>query len=37
MRRFTEIDLAVLETDGKISFFTASAGDSGSPDRPSVG
>ncbi|MGE0843064.1 DUF421 domain-containing protein [Pseudonocardia sp.] len=37
IRRFTEIDLAVLETDGKISFFTASAGDSGSPDRPSVG
>ncbi|GEL22192.1 hypothetical protein PSU4_11460 [Pseudonocardia sulfidoxydans NBRC 16205] len=37
IRRFTEIDLAVLETDGKISFFTSTAGDSGSPERPSVG
>jgi uncharacterized membrane protein YcaP (DUF421 family) len=39
IRRITDVDLAVLETDGKISFFTAEpdAESSGAPDRPSVG
>jgi uncharacterized membrane protein YcaP (DUF421 family) len=39
IRRITDVDLAVLETDGKISFFTAGADteSSGAPDRPSVG
>ena len=37
IRRLGEIDLAVLETDGKISFFTTSTDSSGSPERPSVG
>ena len=37
IRRLTEVDLAVLETDGKVSFFTTSEESSGAPDRPSVG
>lgn len=36
IRRITDVDLAVLETNGKISFFVGSA-DSGAPDQPSVG
>jgi uncharacterized membrane protein YcaP (DUF421 family) len=37
IRRLTRIDLAVLEADGKISFFTEGADDSGAPSRPPVG
>lgn len=38
VRRLTGVDLAVLEADGKISFFTASPdGADGAPSRPSVG
>lgn len=37
IRRLTRIDLAVLETDGKISFFTDDQESAGAPDRPSVG
>ncbi|GJF03128.1 DUF421 domain-containing protein [Pseudonocardia sp. D17] len=37
IQHFAEIDLAVLEADGKISFFTSTAGSSGSAERPSVG
>jgi uncharacterized membrane protein YcaP (DUF421 family) len=38
VRRLTDVDLAVLEADGKISFFTASPDDAdGAPARPPVG
>jgi len=37
IRRLSEVDLAVLETDGKVSFFTASAADSGASEKPPVG
>jgi uncharacterized membrane protein YcaP (DUF421 family) len=37
IRRITQVDLAVLETDGKISFFTDDTASAGAPDRPSVG
>jgi uncharacterized membrane protein YcaP (DUF421 family) len=37
VRRLTEVDLAVLETDGKVSFFTTSDAGSGAPERPKVG
>jgi len=40
IRRLTDVDLAVFEADGKISFFTApesSDGGQGAPDRPTVG
>jgi uncharacterized membrane protein YcaP (DUF421 family) len=37
VRRLTEVDLAVLETDGKVSFFTATETDRGAPEKPSVG
>ena len=37
LRRLDEIQLAVLEADGKISFFTGSDDQSGAPDRPPVG
>jgi uncharacterized membrane protein YcaP (DUF421 family) len=37
IRRLTEVDLAVLETDGKVSFFTASDAASGATERPEVG
>lgn len=33
---FGEIRLAVLEDDGKISFFTRHGSSSGAPDKPSV-
>jgi uncharacterized membrane protein YcaP (DUF421 family) len=32
--RFADIGLAVLEADGRISFFTRTSGDSGAPERP---
>jgi uncharacterized membrane protein YcaP (DUF421 family) len=37
IRRLTEVDLAVLETNGKVSFFTAGEGDSGASEKPTVG
>jgi uncharacterized membrane protein YcaP (DUF421 family) len=37
IRRLTEVDLAVLEADGKVSFFTASEQSSGAEERGSVG
>ena len=38
IRRLGEIDLAVLETDGKVSFFTRDTGGSGAPDpQPEAG
>jgi uncharacterized membrane protein YcaP (DUF421 family) len=37
VRRLTQVDLAVLEADGKISFFTVGAGQSGSTAPPEVG
>jgi uncharacterized membrane protein YcaP (DUF421 family) len=37
IRRLTEVDLAVLETDGKVSFFTEGAESSGAAEKPSVG
>ena len=37
LARLDEIELAVLEADGKISFFTRSGADSGAPERPPVG
>jgi uncharacterized membrane protein YcaP (DUF421 family) len=33
----SEVDLAVLETDGKVSFFTASDAQSGASEKPPVG
>jgi len=37
IRKLSEIDLAVLETDGKVSFFTKN-GDSGAPEtQPTAG
>ena len=37
LARLRDVELAVLEADGKISFFARSAQDSGAPERPSVG
>lgn len=38
IERFADIDLAVLEVNGKISFFTRSEqGSSGAPDSPAPG
>jgi len=34
--RFADIGLAVLEADGRISFFTRTGGKSGAPERPPV-
>ena len=34
---WTEVELAVLEADGKISFFAGSDKDSGAPEQPPVG
>jgi uncharacterized membrane protein YcaP (DUF421 family) len=36
IRRLDDVELAVLEADGKIS-FTGSGDDSGAPERPPVG
>jgi uncharacterized membrane protein YcaP (DUF421 family) len=36
-RSLAEVDLAVLEVDGKISFFTRSGGDEGAPETAEVG
>jgi uncharacterized membrane protein YcaP (DUF421 family) len=37
VRRLTQVDLAVLEADGKISFFTVDAGGGGASSPPEVG
>lgn len=37
IRRLTDVDLAVLEADGKISFFTVDSTSEGAAERPSVG
>lgn len=37
LERFSDIRIAVLETNGKISFFSADSEGSGSPETPSVG
>lgn len=38
IERFADIRLAVLETDGKISFFTGSGAESGAPEQaPAAG
>jgi uncharacterized membrane protein YcaP (DUF421 family) len=37
IRRISQIDTAVLETDGRISFFVPEATESGSPESPAVG
>lgn len=34
IRRFSEIELAILETNGRISFFTRVAAENGAPDEP---
>ena len=34
IRRTAEIEYAVLEADGRISFFTRGEGESGAPDKP---
>lgn len=36
IERFADIGLAVLEADGRISFFTRSRGSSGAPERPAA-
>jgi uncharacterized membrane protein YcaP (DUF421 family) len=36
IRDLTSIELAVLETDGRISFFTRHEGDSGAPEKGTV-
>ncbi|MGE3288801.1 MAG: DUF421 domain-containing protein [Pseudonocardia sp.] len=36
-RHMGEVDLAVLETDGRISFFTRAEAESGAPERPPTG
>ena len=37
IRRLGDVDLAVLEADGKISFFTTSGSESGAPTTSEVG
>jgi uncharacterized membrane protein YcaP (DUF421 family) len=37
IRRLGEVDLAVLEADGKISFFTTAGSDGGAPTTSEVG
>ncbi len=37
IRRISEIEIAVLETDGRISFFTLDVEKSGAPDTPAAG
>lgn len=36
IRRFSSVELAVLEADGRISFFTHDSNESGAPDTPAV-
>jgi uncharacterized membrane protein YcaP (DUF421 family) len=37
IRRISDIELGVLEPNGKLSFFTAGSGSSGAPSAPAVG
>jgi uncharacterized membrane protein YcaP (DUF421 family) len=37
VRRLSDVEIAVLEADGKISFFVREPERSGAPDRPSTG
>jgi uncharacterized membrane protein YcaP (DUF421 family) len=37
IRRVSDIDIAVLETDGRISFFTVDDSESGAPESPQAG
>ena len=37
IKKLSEIDLAVMETDGKVSFFTADGGNSGAPEPQPAG
>ncbi len=37
IRRISDIDLAVLETDGRISYFTVEPEMSGAPETPAAG
>jgi len=37
IRSLHEVDLAVLETDGKVSFFTANGAEEGAPDPQPMG
>lgn len=37
IKKLSEIDLAVMETDGKISFFTADGAESGAPEPQPAG
>ena len=37
IRRLSDVDLAVLEADGKISFFSTDDGTSGAPEATQVG
>ncbi len=37
IRRMSEVDLAILEADGKLSFFTRESAESGAPEPPPVG
>lgn len=37
IERFADIRLAVLETNGQLSFFTREGGQSGAPEEPPVG
>jgi uncharacterized membrane protein YcaP (DUF421 family) len=37
IRSLHEVDLAVLESDGKVSFFTAKGAEEGAPDPQPAG
>ncbi len=37
IRSLTDVDLAILEADGKLSFFTRQSSSSGAPEPPPVG
>jgi uncharacterized membrane protein YcaP (DUF421 family) len=36
IRRLSDIEIGVLEANGKVSFFTTDSGDSGAPETPDV-
>lgn len=37
IRSLTDVDLAILEADGKLSFFTRQSSSSGAPEPPPIG
>lgn len=37
IRSLTDVDLAILEADGKLSFFTRQSASSGAPETPPIG